>query len=522
MAGTTITSPVARGYKSKRSKIIAMAVAAASASDVQPLMANATAADGSAEGAHSPGARERSNAEGGAGAGSRENDKQAGISRRKDNGGGKGSLASKGKSSRRGRMTGKRTESVPGPAGEEGAGNGGEGRASTVAGLQSSIPSASLQTSIPPFPLTAAGGSAAAAAAAAAGSAAASGVLQGMCGLSGEHALRSALVSAIVSRIEQMTGQGQTTQAQAQLLSQLQAAQAASVLASRHLRSRAPCRPFRRIPHFPLSPFRSASARRVFALYFRPADRSCIESSPMAARSSSRLLALAGRAVSARLAPVAPASALLAGNVAREFATAAPAEEDVVKAAFIKQQASFRSYLEGLKKVPIPMDAADDKATKAYAAAVKNIRESLGIPSFSEKLSNLLESAEEDSRDVRSFLEESRIIRRQLGVEDKLGAEKLMFAALDSVEKKLGKALVGDDVKGMAMLEEEVNGINKKLGLKDGELEPLEQQLETSMAKTDIAAFASEATQKIGTYQKRDGLEDIQVDLKTLDPKAYM
>ncbi|GJP32438.1 hypothetical protein CLOM_g17062 [Closterium sp. NIES-68] len=243
----------------------------------------------------------------------------------------------------------------------------------------------------------------------------------------------------------------------------------------------------------------------------------------MAARSSSRLLVHAGRALTARLSPAAPASALLAENLSRGFATGAPAaEEDVVKAAFIKQQASFRSYLEGLKKVPIPLDALDDKATKTYAAAVKNIRESLGIPSFSEKLTNLLESAEEDSRDVRSFLEESRIIRRQLGVEDKLGAEKLMFAALDSVEKKLGKALVGDDVKGMALLQEEVNAINKKLGLKDGELEALEQQLETSMAKTDIAAFASEATEKIGTYKKRDGLEGVEVDLKALDPKAYM
>ena len=38
---------------------------------------------------------------------------------------------------------------------------------------------------------------------------------------------------------------------------------------------------------------------------------------------------------------------------------------------------------------------------------------SVGIPSFTEKLANLLESAEEDSQDVRSFLEESRTIRRQ-------------------------------------------------------------------------------------------------------------
>ncbi|CAI5964545.1 unnamed protein product [Closterium sp. NIES-65] len=587
-----------------------MAVAAASASDAQPLTADATAADGPAEGAHSPGARERSNAEGEVKDvrgenGARAENMQAGIVRRREKGGGKITSERKGKSPRRGRMTGKRTESVPGSAG-------GEARASTLGSaealtlheeeigrnrsdpedvsisellregrqkrkgtemsaleatqhlakcqasreslergekkslaqfsqssgsalgssgdllsliasqqlmmqqtlqkqqgvasaaafparspapgisyssshLQSSTPSYRLQSFIP--------------AAGAESSAAASGTLQGMCGLSGEHALRSALVSAIASNT-----QPTCAITIAHLLLQ------AFALASRGLRSYAPPRPFRRIPHFPLSPFRSASARRALTRYFRPADRSCIESSPMAARSSSRLLALAGRAVSARLAPVAPASAVLAGDVARGFATAAPAEEDVVKAAFIKQQASFRSYLEGLKKVSIPMDAADDKATKAYAAAVKNIRESLGIPSFSEKLSNLLESAEEDSRDVRSFLEESRIIRRQLGVEDKLGAEKLMFAALDSVEKKLGKALVGDDVKGMAMFQEEVNAINKKLGLKDGDLEPLEQQLETSMAKTDIAAFASEATQKIGTYQKRDGLEDIQVN----------
>ncbi|CAI7893124.1 unnamed protein product [Closterium sp. NIES-53] len=123
----TVPSAVARGYKSKRSKIIAMAVAAASASDAQPLAAKATAADGSAEGAegaHSPGARERSNAEGEVNNvsgenGARAENMQAGIVRRREKGGGKATPERKGKSPRRGRMTGKRTESVPGSAGRE-------------------------------------------------------------------------------------------------------------------------------------------------------------------------------------------------------------------------------------------------------------------------------------------------------------------------------------------------------------------------------------------------------------------
>ena len=51
------------------------------------------------------------------------------------------------------------------------------------------------------------------------------------------------------------------------------------------------------------------------------------------------------------------------------------ATEDVVKAAFIRQQTAFRSYLEGVKKVNIPLNASDDKAVFAYEEAIKAIRQ---------------------------------------------------------------------------------------------------------------------------------------------------
>ena len=49
-----------------------------------------------------------------------------------------------------------------------------------------------------------------------------------------------------------------------------------------------------------------------------------------------------------------------------------------------------------------------------------------------------------------------------MGLEDTLGFEALIFKALDSVEKKLGKPLTSADAKGMQDLQDEVSAINKK------------------------------------------------------------
>ena len=48
------------------------------------------------------------------------------------------------------------------------------------------------------------------------------------------------------------------------------------------------------------------------------------------------------------------------------------------------------------------------------------------------------------------------------GLNDELGAEALMFDALEKVEKELKKPLMRNDKKGMALLVAEFDKINKK------------------------------------------------------------
>ena len=48
------------------------------------------------------------------------------------------------------------------------------------------------------------------------------------------------------------------------------------------------------------------------------------------------------------------------------------------------------------------------------------------------------------------------------GFPDELGAEAMMFEALDKVEKEIKKPLMRNDKQGMALLMKEFDAINKK------------------------------------------------------------
>lgn len=193
-----------------------------------------------------------------------------------------------------------------------------------------------------------------------------------------------------------------------------------------------------------------------------------------------------------------------------------------MKAAFVKQQTQFRAYLSELDKITIPLDPQSDKEVHDYAGALKSIRKKVGVPSFTEKIGNLLEAAAEDTSEVRAFLEEGRKIRTELGIEDSLGAEEEMFRALDEVEKKLGKPLVTSDAKGLQAFQEQITAINSKLGLNDSSLEDLEKAVDIDLAKLEISQFRKEALEKIETFKRRDGLENVSVDLQKLDPRQYL
>lgn len=50
----------------------------------------------------------------------------------------------------------------------------------------------------------------------------------------------------------------------------------------------------------------------------------------------------------------------------------------------------------------------------------------------------------------------------RVGIDDDSGADKLMMAALDKVEKSIGKTLVKDDANGMSAWKKELDQVNQK------------------------------------------------------------
>lgn len=51
---------------------------------------------------------------------------------------------------------------------------------------------------------------------------------------------------------------------------------------------------------------------------------------------------------------------------------------------------------------------------------------------------------------------------RRAGIEDDLGADDMMFQALQKVEKSIGKPLTREDANGISMWKKEIDAINAK------------------------------------------------------------
>ncbi|XP_024385615.1 probable ATP synthase 24 kDa subunit, mitochondrial [Physcomitrium patens] len=200
---------------------------------------------------------------------------------------------------------------------------------------------------------------------------------------------------------------------------------------------------------------------------------------------------------------------------------AAEAGDDVVKAVFQRQQKNFRAYLDEISKSKLDLDANSEAAVKAYFDTQVKIRTGLGIPSYTQKISELLEGAAEEAPDVRTFLNIHSSLRREVGIEDDSGADALMLEALDKVEKSIGKTLVKDDANGMSAWKKELDQVNQKLGIDDAMLEKLEEEAEYAAAKAELEELRNTAMDRIDTYKRRDELT-IEVDPKELDHRNYL
>jgi hypothetical protein len=203
------------------------------------------------------------------------------------------------------------------------------------------------------------------------------------------------------------------------------------------------------------------------------------------------------------------------------MSAAAEAGDDVVKAVFQRQQKNFRAYLDEISKKKLDLDSNSEAAVKAYYDTQAQIRSTLGLSSTTQKIADLLEGAAEEAPDVRTYLSIHSSLRREVGIEDDLGADALMMAALDKVEKSIGKTLVKDDAAGMSAWKKELDQVNQKLGIDDSMLEKLEEEAEYGVAKAELEELRNTAMDRIDTYKRRDELE-IEVDVKELDHRKYL
>jgi hypothetical protein len=197
------------------------------------------------------------------------------------------------------------------------------------------------------------------------------------------------------------------------------------------------------------------------------------------------------------------------------------AGDDVVKEVFQRQQKNFRAYLDEISKTKLNLDASSEAAVKAYFDTQAQIRSNLGLSSYTQKIADLLDGAAEEAPDVRTYLSIHSSLRREVGIEDDLGADALMLAALDKVEKSIGKTVVKDDANAMAAWKKELDQVNQKLGIDDSMLEKLEEEAEYAAAQAELEELRNTAMDRIDTYKRRDELT-IEVDPKELDHRTYL
>ncbi|KAB1210446.1 putative ATP synthase 24 kDa subunit, mitochondrial [Morella rubra] len=136
--------------------------------------------------------------------------------------------------------------------------------------------------------------------------------------------------------------------------------------------------------------------------------------------------------------------------------------DEMLKGIFREVKNKFETAMGILRKEKITIAPEDPAAVAQYANVMKTVREKAGLFSESQRIQYTIQTRTKDIPDARTYLLALKEIRSKRGLTDELGAEAMMFEALDKVEKELKKPLLRNDKKGMAVLLAEFDKINKK------------------------------------------------------------
>ncbi|KAL3621485.1 hypothetical protein CASFOL_036397 [Castilleja foliolosa] len=181
---------------------------------------------------------------------------------------------------------------------------------------------------------------------------------------------------------------------------------------------------------------------------------------------------------------------------------------DVVEGYFLEVKKKFETAIGVLRKEKITIDPNDPTAVAEYDKVMKPLGKKADLLSESQRIKYTIETRTQDISDVRSYLLALKDIRVKRGLVDELGAEAMMMDGLDKVEKELKKPLPRNDKKGMALLKEEFDKVNQKLGIRKEDLPKYEEQLELKIAKAQLEELKKDAVEAMDTQKKREEFKD--------------
>ncbi|XP_021759011.1 probable ATP synthase 24 kDa subunit, mitochondrial [Chenopodium quinoa] len=197
--------------------------------------------------------------------------------------------------------------------------------------------------------------------------------------------------------------------------------------------------------------------------------------------------------------------------------------DEMLKGIFLDVKKKFETALGVLRQEKITIAPEDPAAVQQYANVMKTVREKADLFSESQRIQYTIQTRTQNIQDARTYLLTLKEIRLKRGLSDELGAEAMMFDALDKVEKQLKKPLVRNDNQGMSLLMAEFDKINKKLGINPNDLPKYEEQLELKIAKAQLEELKKETTEAMETQAKKEEFQDEQmVDPKSLDIRNFI
>ncbi|KAG6604247.1 putative ATP synthase 24 kDa subunit, mitochondrial, partial [Cucurbita argyrosperma subsp. sororia] len=210
-------------------------------------------------------------------------------------------------------------------------------------------------------------------------------------------------------------------------------------------------------------------------------------------------------------------------HFAEEAARPALKGDGMLKNIFLEVKNKFEAAIDVFRKEKITIDPDDPAAVAQYTKVMKMAREKADLFSEAEGIKYTIQTRTQDIPDARTYLLTLKDIRIKRGLSDELGAEAMMFDALEKVEKELKKPLLRNDKKGMSILMAEFDKINQKLGIKRKDLPKYEEQLELKMSKAQLEELKKDALEAMETQKKREEFKDeAMIDPKSLDVRNFL